>query len=78
MYFQVGDMRAHCPACTSEEFDFLDAAMSDSAALFVCKRCGARSTYGTLLDQITTQVTRRASTVLSNLRRLGKERDPGG
>ena len=73
MYFRVGDMRAHCPACTSEEFDFLDASMGDAAALFVCKRCGTRTTYSALLDQITTQVTRRASEVLANLRSLGKK-----
>lgn len=73
MYFRVGDMRAHCPACTGEEFDFLDASVSDAAALFVCKRCGTRATYSTLLDQITVQVTRRASEVLSNLRALGKK-----
>ncbi len=68
MYFKVGDMRAHCPVCTREEFDFLDTA--GGPQLFRCANCSAESSYATLLDQITSQVMERGSTMLANLKAL--------
>jgi hypothetical protein len=59
-------MRAHCPVCTREEFDFMDG----SGGLFRCASCSAESSYATLLDQITSQVMERGKTMLANLKAL--------
>ncbi len=68
VYFKVGDMRAYCPVCTREEFDFMDGVAG--GGLFRCAHCSAESSYATLLDQITGQVMERGKTMLANLKAL--------
>jgi hypothetical protein len=66
-------MRAHCPVCTREEFDFMD---SGGGGVFRCANCSAESSYATLLDQITAQVMERGKTMLANLKAL-KDHEKG-
>ena len=68
MIVGIGDIRGRCEGCGGTQFDEVAADALRSDTELRCTKCGRKTLYGELLEQIGEQAMKQASDSLAKLR----------
>jgi hypothetical protein len=69
MMIRIGDITAACPHCGGIEFEPLSPQPLRLASELKCARCGSKTKYLALLDEIGDEAMRRANQAIDELKR---------
>jgi hypothetical protein len=73
MLIHIGDITAGCPRCGGTDFEPLSAGSLRLSTELRCTKCGGRSRYLALLDQIGEEAMRRANEAIDELKKRPKK-----